>query len=93
METCWVGVEFCEAKNITKLIIQESKENKGSLVQYYLDYSSDGAKFICFNGCTPIEATQKIYVLSQPVLAKSIRVHPVKWNGQPDIKFSFEWQK
>jgi hypothetical protein len=92
METCWSGAEFCEPKNVTKLIIQDAKNATGSVKQYYLDYSPDGSKFVCYKDCVPIEATEKVYIFDTPVLAKSMRVHPVKWVGEPSLKFNFEWK-
>lgn len=92
METCWSGAEFCEPKSVTKLILQEPKENKGHLKQYYMDYSPNGSKYVCFKDCVPIEATEKVYIFDKPILAKSVRVHPVKWTGEPSLKFAFEWK-
>ena len=88
VDTCWAGVEFCEAKTVKALHIQNgSGVSAGTVDQYYVDYTVDGTKFLCFSDCKP--TTLQDLDFNAGLTASKIRIHPTKWTGSPSVKFTF----
>lgn len=89
IETCWAGMEFCEAKTVKALHLQSNSTSKGSIDSYYVDYSADGSTFVCYNGCKPTNERDLVFLT--PVRSTKMRIHPTKWTGSPEIKFTFDF--
>lgn len=77
---------------MTGFSFDQNDGSKGTITEVFVDYSLDSLLFVCVNDCKPVSlAGLKSIVFDRPLKAKKIRVHPTKWNGAPEVRFSFDY--
>lgn len=51
----------------------------------------DGVKFECYNECGEMELGDGEYKLEPGVVGSKLRIHPVRWEGEPAYSISFRY--
>lgn len=87
-DMCFTGLQLCEKKNITSLIL--NFQDPTSVVQeFYLTYSVDGRSYNCYESCKKfaVQTSNNRFELRLDGLkAQGVRIYPTKFMGSP--KFS-----
>jgi hypothetical protein len=89
IDTCWAGMDFCEPKTVKAVHIKNDASSKGTITQFYIDYSVDGSTFVCYNDCKPTNLVDLTF--ASPIKSTKMRIHPTKWTGSPEVKFTFDF--
>lgn len=90
-EKQWIGLDFEEPKKITEIKTQGRFNKDQWVTKYYLSWSLDGKKWVSkpehiLEANTDRNA-HAISKLDQPLICKSIRIHPVEWHNHISMRF------